>query len=94
MEDKKINIRTESGFEWEFDADVMDDQELLEGLIDIDNNPSNYAKTIKIMLGEDGKKALYDHLRNEKGRVPATKVAHTIGEIIKLISEKNKEIKK
>lgn len=92
MEDK-IHIVTESGFECNIDTDVLDDQEILEALVDIDDNPGNYTKAIKLILGEDGKKKLYDHLRNEKGRVPASKVGITIGEILRLLSEKNKDIK-
>ena len=84
MENEKVHIKTESGFECEVDADAINDQ---------DNNPLYYIKTIKLLLGEQEKQRLYDHLRNENGRVPATKVMETIGEIIKLLGEKNKELK-
>ena len=93
MENEKVHIKTESGFECEVDADANNDQELLEALIELDNNPLYYIKTIKLLLGEQEKQRLYDHLRNENGRVPATKVMETIGEIIKLLGEKNKELK-
>ena len=92
-DEKKIHIVTESGFEWDFDEDVGDDQELLDALVEVDKNPGGYTKAIKMMMGEDGKAALYEHLRNEKGRVPATKVAQAIGEIMKLLGEASKSAK-
>ena len=93
MDENKVKIKTSSGFEWEFDSDVVDDQELLDALMEVDNKISSYSKAVKMLLGEDGKAALYESLRNEKGRVPATKVASSIAEIFKLISEENKKIK-
>lgn len=91
--DKTIHIITESGFEWDFDEDVMDDQELLDSLVEIDENPGGYTRAIKLMMGEAGKNALYEHVRNERGKVKATEVAKLIGEIIKQLGEKSKELK-
>ena len=47
-------------------------------------------KVIKMTLGEDGKKALYDHVRNEKGKAPASKVIEVFKEIMDLTGDGGK----
>lgn len=89
----QINVKTQSGFEIVLDEDVADNQELLENLIGIEENPENYIKGIGILLGNDGKTRLYEHLRNEKGIVPASAVAKEVAEIFTLISVESKKIK-
>jgi len=91
MGSEKIHVKTASGFEWDFDKDAMDDQELLDALVDI-TKTNIYTPAINILLGEDGKKKLYEHLRGENNRVPASKVMLEMGEIFKQLKE-NKQIK-
>ena len=85
-----ITGKTESGFRYELDEETLDDYELLEILCDIDNgNESLIPKAARQMLGDKQMNALKEHLRNDKGRVPATKM---IAEITQIISG-NKELK-
>lgn len=91
----KVEIKTKSGFECELDQDAMDDMELaelLESIIDeqADSTKKMHAMThiVEKILGADGKKALYDHCRNEVGRVPTTRVYGEITEIIQGMGSK------
>lgn len=83
-----ITGKTESGFRYELYEETLDDYELLEMLCDIDNgNESLITKAARQMLGDKQMNALKEHLRNDKGRVSATKM---IGEITQIIAG-NKE---
>lgn len=78
-----IEGKTASGFAYTIDDDARDDMELFEGLLALDNGDiSTLAATITALLGKDQKKALYDHCRNEKGRVSATRVFGELKEIL------------
>jgi len=79
-----ITGKTESGFEYKLDDEVLDDYELLETLCDIDNgNNSLITKVARQVLGENQLNALKEHLRNDSGRVPASKMTEEITQIFK-----------
>ena len=57
-------IRTSSGFCCEIDETAINDMELLEDLEELDQgNPMRVPSALRRLLGEQGKRALYDHLR-------------------------------
>lgn len=70
-----------SGFEFEVADDVCDNMELLDAVVDADENPLAVSKIVKLLLGEDQRRALYDHLRDESGRVPVLSVSNAVAEI-------------
>lgn len=73
---------TSSGFEYNLDETALDDYELLEDLCELDNG--NTARTISALnrlLGIEQKDRLKEHLREENGRVPASKMMIEMGEI-------------
>ena len=77
-----IHVKTKSGFEIELDEKVMDDAELLDDFIALDEGKAQVLpRVIRKILGEDGKKRLYDHLRTPDGRVPYAEVSDTFLEI-------------
>ena len=83
-----ITGTTDSGFTYTLDEETMDDYELLEMLCDIDNGKESLiTQAAKQLLGVEQLNALKEHVRNDKGRVPATKM---IAEITQILSE-NKE---
>lgn len=85
-----IGGTTESGFQYNIDQEVMDDYELLEDLCEVDNgNAGKITTAARRLLGDDQLKALKEHLRNEKGRVPASKMIEEISQIFKDQSVKN-----
>lgn len=81
MDNKIITGTTQSGFAFSISAEVLDDMELLDTIASIDENPLALSKALKRLLGKEQHKALYDHLRNEQGRVPVLAVSEAIVDI-------------
>ena len=90
----KQQVKTSSGFQCEIDTEVMDDMEILDLLLEMEDNPKNsliyYNKIMKKMMDEETKNRLYDHLREENGRVPASKFATEFNEIFKALKDGKK----
>lgn len=63
---------TKSGFEFVIDEDSID-MELMDALADASENEAMTGRVIMRMLGKDQKNRFYDHIRNEKGKVPIDK---------------------
>jgi len=81
---------TKSGFKFEIDETIADDLELLEEIAKADKDATLFPDVLERILGADQKKALYDHLRNERGRV-STKAA--VGEFTEIMSIAGEETK-
>lgn len=81
---------TESGFEFEIDEKNLDDMEYLEALADAEDNTERFPKLIRMTLGEEGKKRLYDHVRDEKGRAVATRAIEEFTEILQKAGPRTK----
>ena len=71
-----ITAKTESGFSIELEDDALEDQELFDAISGMqDGNVFSMSHLTERLLGTEGRKKLYDHLRNDKGRVPPQAVA-------------------
>jgi len=82
-----ITAKTESGFSIELEESALDNMEVLDALSDLDEgNPLAMSRLVVKLLGKDGKKRLYDHLRTEDGRVPASAVESAIMELFQSIN--------
>lgn len=90
----KQQVKTSSGFQCEIDTEVMDDMEILDLLLEMEDNPKNsliyYNKIMKKMMDEETKNRLYAHIREENGRVPASKFATEFNEIFKALKDGKK----
>lgn len=73
--------KTKSGFTYEVGDDTINNFELIEVLAEVDTNPLLLPKLVKMLLGEDQKKKLADHLRTESGTVPLDAISAEITEI-------------
>lgn len=73
--------KTSTGFEFDIEDERLDDMELVDIMTEIDENPLLMPKLCKMLLGEEQKKRLYDHLRSEDGRVPIEATTNAIQEI-------------
>lgn len=81
---------TRSGFAFEVDEAVANDMELFEALCDLDNGDATAVVPVcRIILGKQ-KKALYDHLRNEAGRVPVDRVTEEVVDIFSALQNGKK----
>lgn len=86
-----IQGKTKSGFVFELDDNVMDNMELVDQLSELNSeNPYAISKIIMLLLGEGQRKALYDHLRTEDGRVPVMQAAEEINDIFNAAGSKGK----
>lgn len=74
---------TKSGFEYEISKNRLNNYELLEYISQIDENPLVMPKLLKSLLGEEQKKKLIEHAREEDGTVPIEKISKLIEEILK-----------
>ena len=73
--------KTSTGFEFDIEDERLYDMELVDIMAEIDENPLLMPKLCKMLLGEEQKKRLYDHLRSEDGRVPIEATTNAIQEI-------------
>ena len=85
-----IRGKTSTGFDFEIDEKRLDDMEFLDALSEVDENPLKFSKVVKIMLGEEQKKRLYDHLRADDGRVPVDAANAAIIEIMEYSKDETK----
>jgi hypothetical protein len=77
---------TASGFKFTVDPALLTDMEFVELAGEVQENGTLLPKLIKMILGDEQKKALYDHVRGEDGRVSVTAVADEIVEIFGILS--------
>lgn len=76
-----FNGKTKSGFEYSIDSATFDDYELLEAIHMVDKGSRGHmVDVVNILLGEEQKKALMEHLR-ENGRVKMSTMFETVMEI-------------
>lgn len=80
---------TKSGFDYEVSDEAMNNFELIEVLAEVDTNPLQLPRLVKMLLGDDQKKKLADHLRTESGTVPLDAISAEIMEIFQSGNLKN-----
>lgn len=86
-----VSGKTVSGFEFELDEKVMDNMELVDALADAsENNPIAMSRAVKLLLGDEQRRKLYDHLRTEDGRVPVAAVGKEAVEIVQAFGKQGK----
>ncbi len=77
------HVMTDSGFEIDLDVAVMDDMEVFEKIVAIDKgNVMELPALLDLIFTRDQKAALYQHCRNDAGRVPISAVAQEFGKIM------------
>ncbi len=83
--------KTESGFKFEIDEKVLDDMELIDAMAASQGeDPTQISTVVVKIFGAEQRKRLYDHVRDENGRVPIGEVANIITEIINSLGEDGK----
>ena len=85
-----ITGKTSTGFEYEIDPEILQDAEFLEMFAAVSkggNEAMQVFDLIRTALGDEQKKALYEHCRNEKGRVPISGLTNEMTDIFKALGE-------
>ena len=79
-----IKGKTESGFEFKLDEEVLNDLEFIENLKAVDKGDVTLLpEVVETVLGKEQKKMLYDHIRSKVGRVKIDLIAVELQEIFK-----------
>lgn len=79
--------KTQSGFEFEIAEATLNNMELVDAIAEAEDNPLALSRVVQLLLGKDGKKKLYDHLRTEEGNVPVDAVSEEITSIMEACGE-------
>lgn len=73
---------TKSGFEFELDENAMDNMELVDILATAqENDPFAVSRIVRCFLSEDQRRRLYEHHRDDSGRVPYTAIQEDVAEM-------------
>ncbi len=74
------------------DENAINNMELVDALAETeDDNPIAISRACLLLLGKDMRKNLYDHLRNDDGRVPVDAVSQELIEIFSAFGAKGKK---
>lgn len=77
-----IEGKLKCGFEYRIEDHVLNNMELVDAIAEVDQNPMALSKVLKMLLGDEQRKELYNHLRDaEKHNVPITAVSEAVAEI-------------
>lgn len=80
--------KLKDGFEVQIDDSSLNSWELLEVLSDIDEGEAGLiVKAARLLLGKNGVNELKEHLRGEKGKVPADVMVQAIAELMESAKE-------
>ena len=83
-----MNITTKSGFCCEIDPEVLNNMELVDALAEVQNgNSLAYPTVCLLILGKETRTRLFNHLRNEAGRVPPADVDRELTEIMNALGQ-------
>ena len=83
------HIKTATGFEADIEDSVIDDMELFDSIAELQAGDIMAVPSVINKLVGEQKKALYDHVRLENGRVPTQAVVSEITEILTELNGKN-----
>ena len=86
---KKIVLQ--NGLELEVNEQCLNNMELLDALEEMtEGDELSMSKVVKLMLGKENRKKLYDSIRHKDGRVPLEEVDKCLTEIMMLLGEQGK----
>lgn len=77
-----ITAKTADGFTVELDDELLNDSELLEAMVTMDKDITSLFMLRDRVLSAADKARLYDHLRNQKGIVPADALGEALGQLL------------
>lgn len=73
--------KTKSGFVYCIPEKRIRNMELLDALTELETNGAALPEVLKLLLDDDAKRKLYDHVRDEDGTVPVEAVMTEIYDI-------------
>ena len=85
-----ITGKTGTGFEYSIDNDCLKDAEFLELYAEVSKGGEGGMRIFELLnniFGNEQKKKLYDHCRNESGRVPIDALTAEITDVFTALGE-------
>lgn len=80
-----------NGFSFDVDENALDNMELIDAMAEAqEENPAMFSKAVLLLLGKDQRKMLYDHIRDDNGRVSVEAVTNSFVEIFEALGEQGK----
>lgn len=80
-----------NGFSFDVDENALDNMELIDAMAEAqEENPAMFSKAVLLLLGKDQRKKLYDHIRDDNGRVSVEAVTNSFVEIFEALGEQGK----
>ena len=91
----QITSKTKSGFEFEVDERLFEDYRLSDAIgMSTSDNPMDRIKSeyqlMMLVLGEEGKKKLFEHLAEDNGFINKKRVTEEFAEIMTFVLSQNK----
>lgn len=87
-----VHIKTETGFECDFEKEAFNDMELLEAIEDMDKGEAMaFVPFVRKLFKPEDKARLYDYVREPDGRVPPEKIGAVIHDIIQALPDAEKK---
>lgn len=83
------HVKTSCGFEIDVEPETFDDMELFDAIAEVESGRMMSLPTVVQKVLGSSKKALYDCIRTEDGRVPVNEVNAQILEIVNQVKGKN-----
>ncbi len=84
-----IKGTTTTGFKYKIEESALNNFELVDTLAELDDNPLLLPKVLKLILGDEQKKALLEHVRADDNTIPIELVEKELMDII----QGNQELK-
>lgn len=86
---KKIVL--ENGLELDVNESALNNMELLDALAEMtEENALALSKVVRLMLGKENRRILYDYIRKEDGTVPLEEIDKCVTEILNLLGDQGK----
>ena len=83
--------KLKNGFSFDVDENALDNMELIDAMAEAqEENPAMFSKAVLLLLGKDQRKRLYDHIRDDNGRVSVEAVTNSFVEIFEALGEQGK----
>lgn len=86
-------IKLENGLELEVNEANLNNMELVDALAEMEENEAiATSKAVKLAIGAENRKKLYNHLRDENGNVPIEQVMKNFEEILNKLGDNAKNL--
>lgn len=85
--------KLKNGFEFDIEPEILDDMELIDALAKVQGEDATAISiVVEKIFGDEQRKALYDSVRTDTGRVPIQSVVNAVVEIFEALGDQGKNL--